>query len=368
MDSALKALASAVATLSSVGNEGARWCAQSEVRSFCAEDDFCEVLAVGVDRYYNEIRVRLLAHGSRDLGALCLASSLHVNEEELRLPAAEFVESGPNELRAELTYTLPAIPDLNKLSFSFGSCGYESAGLRIIGGGGDHAFDADRRGADVYVEGHVAGTRAAPAAGADYQCAFATRCFDLTKGCEDCNYFEVRVHELGKYIVVGLASPEFTEYACKLPGWTGHSYGYHGDDGLRYTEGSRQDGSTYPLFQSGDVIGCGIDFREKSIFFTHNGAFLGTGFPIVSDACLYPVVGFGPFNEQPNPQKVSINFGESPFVYNGAEIVFGTLEYPLEQVFQSLSDSIGDKVNVLRDSVCFYSPFRNSLTSTGSIG
>lgn len=207
VDSALKAIGSGIATLSSLRVDCIVWCPQSEVRSFCAEDDFCEVLSVGVDWYYNEIHIKLHAHGHQDLTALCLASVLRVNEEELRHPTAGFSMVGPSELHSELTFALPATsPGLDKLSFSFGASGFESAELLVIGG--SDKFDVDKRGPGISVEGTMA---EAKVPGYSRQSVFTTRCFDLTKRCEACNYFEVEVLELEDgFVGVGLASPDFT--------------------------------------------------------------------------------------------------------------------------------------------------------------
>ena len=32
---------------------------------------------------------------------------------------------------------------------------------------------------------------------------------------------------------------------------------------------------TFPKYSSEDVIGCGLNYLKKEIFFTHNGNFLG---------------------------------------------------------------------------------------------
>ncbi len=59
-----------------------------------------------------------------------------------------------------------------------------------------------------------------------------------------------------------------------MPGWTPGSWGYHGDDGRKFSdfEASELYGPTYG---AGDVVGCGIDFMTKSAFFTKNGEKLG---------------------------------------------------------------------------------------------
>lgn len=91
-------------------------------------------------------------------------------------------------------------------------------------------------------------------------------------------------------IAVGVGSDRFPLSGCQ-PGWDEHSYGYHSDDGrLFHGSGSRSQ-AFGPRFVSGDVVGCGVSLLTRRIFFTHNGAFLGTGFVAEpSQLPLYPLV------------------------------------------------------------------------------
>lgn len=63
-----------------------------------------------------------------------------------------------------------------------------------------------------------------------------------------------------------------------MPGWWNNYpwWGYHGDDGqlfpLAYS-GRRVPG--YESYGRGDTVGCAIDFKEKSMFYTVNGKVLG---------------------------------------------------------------------------------------------
>ena len=74
-------------------------------------------------------------------------------------------------------------------------------------------------------------------------------------------------------ISIGVATQQFPRVG-RQPGWDRRSFGYHGDDGDKY-HGNGVGASYGPPFGAGDTVGCGIDYRSQSVFFTKNGSFLG---------------------------------------------------------------------------------------------
>ena len=95
-------------------------------------------------------------------------------------------------------------------------------------------------------------------------------------------------------IIPGLGPFECSLYACRrlgiglatdsvklvggMPGWPSTSpwWGYHGDDGLLFQYDSRPiQLPSYLPYGHGDVVGCGIDFTSRTLFYTINGVKLG---------------------------------------------------------------------------------------------
>ncbi|PSK49422.1 hypothetical protein B9Z65_8217 [Elsinoe australis] len=124
-------------------------------------------------------------------------------------------------------------------------------------------------------------------------------------------YYEVTVLSRGKEGLIGIGFSSIKPSLNRLPGWELESWGYHGDDGFSFA--CSASGKPYgPKFSSLDVIGCGINFKTGSAFFTKNGIFLGEAFTLTkAQDGLYPSVGIK------KPQEhLRANFGQTPFVFD----------------------------------------------------
>ena len=123
-------------------------------------------------------------------------------------------------------------------------------------------------------------------------------------------YYEVTVVSKGKdgLISIGFSGPKVA--LNRLPGWEPDSWAYHSDDGIAIT--STSPGRPYgPKYSSGDVIGCGVNFRTGNCFFTKNGNHLGKAFDGIKGSELYPSVGIK------KPQEhLRANFGQTPFIFD----------------------------------------------------
>ena len=128
-------------------------------------------------------------------------------------------------------------------------------------------------------------------------------------------YFEVAVISKGRdgYIAIGFQAGSVA--LGRLPGWEDSSWGYHGDDGHSFC--CSGTGKPYgPIFTTGDVVGCVINFVSNTVLFTKNGMLLGVAFsdfitPSKSGLPLFPAVGLRTPGE-----VVEVNFGSKPFKFD----------------------------------------------------
>ncbi|KAG9188374.1 ran-binding protein [Alternaria panax] len=125
-------------------------------------------------------------------------------------------------------------------------------------------------------------------------------------------YYEMTVISKGKdgrMIGIGFSGQKVA--LSRIPGWEPDSYAYHGDDGQIFS--NTTSGKSYgPKFGTLDVIGCGINFRTNTAFFTKNGHMLGTAFrDLKFNVPYYPTVGM----KKPG-ETVRVNFGQEPFAFD----------------------------------------------------
>jgi len=192
-------------------------------------------------------------------------------------------------------------------------------------------FDSDKKAPNITLEEYDSVATIESFDGITVAAVFGKLEYNLSLGPElTGNYFEVEILKIGsKEIGVGLACRDSFRLINEMPGWNTssvNSYGYHGDDGNLFGE-DKAITSSLPIWSAGDVIGLGINFESRTIFYTRNGELLGTAFrAIPEDVIFSPVVGFHKPNGNNEPidsvtKSVRINYGLLPFKYDDPKII-----------------------------------------------
>ncbi|KAI9692144.1 MAG: hypothetical protein M1822_006374 [Bathelium mastoideum] len=148
-------------------------------------------------------------------------------------------------------------------------------------------------------------------------------------------YFETTIHSRAKEALIGIGFSARKVNLNRLPGWEEHSWAYHSDDG--YIFSWTANGKDYgPRFANGDIIGCGVNFRTGSAFFTKNGVNLGTAFNDIGHDKLYPSVGM-----KKSGDHLQVNFGDKPFVFD----IDGMMRGEKEALRQEISKANTSKLH-----------------------
>jgi len=112
---------------------------------------------------------------------------------------------------------------------------------------------------------------------------------------------------------VGFADRDFPPN--KHPGMTKkskRSFGYKSDG--KVFSNKIQSTITMPKMDKDHVIGCGINFLKREIFFTHNGVCPGPAFKDIEIFEYFPTIGLHSQHE-----SIQFNFGNKPFKFDIAE-------------------------------------------------
>ncbi|KAG0219813.1 hypothetical protein BGX31_011157 [Mortierella sp. GBA43] len=124
-------------------------------------------------------------------------------------------------------------------------------------------------------------------------------------------YFEITVDQSkGNAMSIGIASKSLRKN-CQV-GWDLNSWGYHNVNGYLFFGNGNQSIQYSYEFNEEDVIGCGINFFDRTVFFTLNGHMLGVAFRFIKDTLpLYPAVGLSH-----SGTVINANFGDQTFLFN----------------------------------------------------
>jgi hypothetical protein len=167
-------------------------------------------------------------------------------------------------------------------------------------------------------------------------------------------YYEVTVVSKGKdgrMIGVGFSGPKVA--LSRIPGWEPDSFAYHGDDGQIFN--NTTSGKNYgPKFGTLDVIGCGINFRTNTAFFTKNGHMLGIAFrDLKPNMPYYPTIGM----KKPG-ETLRANFGQEPFAFDIDKMVQDektAIQTEINQTkFASSTASVPDDTQFIHELISQY--------------
>lgn len=184
-------------------------------------------------------------------------------------------------------------------------------------------------------------------------------------GSDPIDYFEVTVLACGEHpdLAIGFSTPEMV--TTRHVGHCTYSWGYLSTDGYKYHHSSRYGQPYGSRYSAGDVVGCGIDWLRREIFFTLNGTHLGTAFTSVSvrDKRVYPTVSL-----HSNGERVRCNF-RGPFVFqNQLDQMLQAERQSLRKQIGSTSVSIGDIHSLVEEYLLHegYSETLQRFTATAS--
>lgn len=122
-------------------------------------------------------------------------------------------------------------------------------------------------------------------------------------------YFEITVLNKGKIGGIGIGLTAESSALNQMPGWKNNGIGYHGDDGkLYYQIGYEIEFG--PKFANNDIVGCGLNLNDTSVFFTINGKYLGVAHCSLPEINWYPTIGL-----HSKYEMVQVNFGQEPFIF-----------------------------------------------------
>lgn len=164
-------------------------------------------------------------------------------------------------------------------------------------------------------------------------------------------YYEVKVtnvtnnnYEGACDISIGFMISTLTTIT-KAPGMETGSYGFHGSDGNIYANQSLNDKYS-KKFGLGDIIGCGVNYTTKTIFFTKNGVSLGTAFKDVTKP-VYAVIGLKDGN------GIMTNFGQDEFIFNIEGYVLNEKKKVMDKIMNHITEPDDIGVNIIREHDIF---------------
>ncbi|EPE10197.1 ran-binding protein [Ophiostoma piceae UAMH 11346] len=142
-------------------------------------------------------------------------------------------------------------------------------------------------------------------------------------------------------IAIGFSGSKAT--LTRHPGWEAGSWGYHSDDGNVFSEHSSNNGKQYgPAFGTCDIVGCGVNFRTGTAFFTKNGEHLGVAFrdQKMTAQKLFPTIGL-----KKQGDHIRANFGQAPFTFDIDGMMKGERDIINREIQATSTSSLAPSLN-----------------------
>ena len=134
------------------------------------------------------------------------------------------------------------------------------------------------------------------------------------------NYFEVKIMKTVGDGVIGIGVGHKNYVLSNMPGWRGHSIGYHADDGGLFHEDGLPQLHGLPCVV-GDRMGCGVDFTNSEdghvcVWFTKNDQLVSDPkifeLPVNSAPSLYPLICMEALNQEQKVQYMGHYYRPPP--------------------------------------------------------
>ena len=132
-------------------------------------------------------------------------------------------------------------------------------------------------------------------------------------------YYELTVLHPGEKCIIGigLTKSNVTNNTGQLmPGWSGDSIGYHGDDGGLFHNWSICPAGSFSPYSTGDTVGCCLkqisigNKMHQLCFFTLNGKKI-SGDRLLKNGNFFPTIGLGY-----GGAEVETNLGHKAFLFD----------------------------------------------------
>ncbi|PSK36166.1 hypothetical protein B9Z65_5981 [Elsinoe australis] len=126
-------------------------------------------------------------------------------------------------------------------------------------------------------------------------------------------YWEAKIYDKPESTLISIGVTTKPYPLFRLPGWHRFSLAYTSTGQRRYNQPFH--GTNYaPIYEQGDVIGCGYRPRTGTLFFTRNGKKLEDVAHGLKSQNFFPTVGAN------GPCNVHVNFGQMGFVFIEANV------------------------------------------------